>query len=356
MDLYLELYEYVKSTSRQAINFKMNLYSDMEDFHMFKLKLRDEFSKFADDLLSSKYSNCLIYKEIVLNESPIVKMFNDIDIRYLLSKIFYRDDMYYTFSRFVSGLIDGLSINRYKNMDLKVNEMVNKNFKFDTYNGDGRLMQLIVHKTRMNCAKYPEFDRLISSEHFIEDVNYIGFSTEHIFSSYFTKQDFLWIYFEYLMYKKLFFKQYGYEPRKEYLGRYYAIENIVRWVSRYDGDGYGLDDLSVALDFSSENAFEIKKSSSNNYFISDNEIRKIEEFTNYKNLNFYFCGYDTFEYPSFDGRYEPQATFKENIYLLDRDTLRLVNINNPKEYCEVSKNYYRAPSGKESKILIKKNL
>lgn len=337
MDLYLELCNYVAKNSRSMIKLNIDL-GYIYLYNKICYKLRIELTNYLDILLSNKYSGCLNYKKLLLNNSIITDIFNNQNIRYLLSKMCYNKNMYINFDDFIKVLIEKLRITEYKNMDSIITETIKNNYEFDSnnipYENETVYAQYIKRKSALNLDKYREFDRHINSSDFITQSDGYSHDWLHAFKPYMTHEDLDWIYAEYMQFRDLYKNIKNENIDKANIDKYKDINSLIRWISRFDGDGYGFDIMKVNEDFSCENVIEVKQSKIKQYFLTNNEVNMLEKFTNYKNTN-YFVNLSE-NYLDYTNKAMKTMKYNRNVYVLDKDTLKFVNILDSSDRYEIS--------------------
>jgi Holliday junction resolvase len=106
----------------------------------------------------------------------------------------------------------------------------------------------------------------------------------------------------------------------------YDTNKIVRWVSRFNGDGYGYDVLSYDPDTKREKLIEVKAPTGKKIFITNEEVRKAYE-TSKSN----YCDYYVYIYFS-------QKDAKPKVVKLkfDKEKYYFVNIDNPEDIYYIS--------------------
>ena len=89
-------------------------------------------------------------------------------------------------------------------------------------------------------------------------------------------------------------EQLAYEMEIDYLKQYseYNTNELVRWISKNSGDGFGFDVLSYDPIRQREKVIEVKSSITDSYELSENEYRKALDMHNVENTDFYVYEYD----------------------------------------------------------------
>ena len=283
------------------------------------------FREFINILYNKELDNYRIYRKVLLNKCEFSKILFDSEIITLLSK-YYKQD-FSCLDKFITFFINEFKIN----CDLSILQDRIKNVYRFNENG-------ICKNRTVNPDKYKEFDRLMSSSHI---VNFSDLSVS-IYSDPSDSLRMQEVFSEYLIYQTRF------KDLNDNKFEYDSLENKhimtnrnnlkYRWLSKYDGDGYGADLLFVLSDLKKEELHEVKKQlldKSNNYnysIITDTEKKVIDEVLNeYKNTD-YFIDIIKMQFKRFD-TYDFQ-TYK---YVLDKDTGLFIcdSLSEDKSRCEL---------------------
>ena len=115
---------------------------------------------------------------------------------------------------------------------------------------------------------------------------------------------------------------------KEYINSkvIYNTNKIVRWVSRFNGDGYGYDILSYDPDTNREKLIEVKTTQGKNIYISNDEVRKAYETSKSDKCDYYVYVYFS------------KVNDKPKVVKLkfDKEKYYFVNIDNPEDIYIIS--------------------
>ena len=267
------------------------------------------FREFINILYNKELDNYKIFRKIMLNKCEFSKVLFDSEIISLLSK-YYKQD-FSCLETFIIFLIKEFRIE----CDLSIlNDRIVNVFRF---NKKG-----ICENITIDSYKYKEFDLLMNSSRVVNyNDEYVSLFTDPKDSTKIQE-----VFSEYLIYKTKY-KDYNdtlfdYNELEKAHSVYSRDSLKFRWVSKYDGDGYGADLLFLLKDLKKEELREVKKQlldskgSANCYpIVSNNEKKVIDEIlNNYKNTD-YFIDVVSMQFKRFD-----TYDFETLNYKLDKDT------------------------------------
>ena len=119
----------------------------------------------------------------------------------------------------------------------------------------------------------------------------------------------------------------------------YNTNQIVRWVSRFDGDGYGYDVLSYDHEKRREKLIEVKTTEGERFYISNDEVRKAYKSTENENCDYYIYGYI---HGSDDKPLLKKLKF-------DKEKFYFINIDDPEDIYYISAEMYPKKDNDEYK-------
>jgi len=273
----------------------------MDEIGVMEL-LKEELFHFFD-LYDSNYMKENFYlKQLDVKDCPFIKVVNQ--FYYILSCYLGDTKLYRDFPAFIKALVDNYKLPNHEN------------FTYDNYYY-GLLQNNFMKYSEGYNAKYER--------------NLVDYNFPFVNNSYdryeeemrkdipdYNKDGVFWRWAE----RDTFIKE------KEYINSkvIYDTNKIVRWVSRFNGDGYGYDILSYDPDTKREKLIEVKTTLGKDFYISTDEVRKAYETTKSNYCDYYVYGYF----------YQTNAKPKLVKYKFDKEKHYFVNIDNPEDIYYIS--------------------
>ncbi len=339
----------------------------------FREKLGIELFKFLSIISNKDYNNYSNFMEILLNKTDFIKLYKDPKIRYIVINYFKRKKFHEldfelsSINSFVKTIIYYLY-----GVDQKIEIPFLKEKEWEqTYNDELESVYTIplCPHSLLNKEKYNFFDnRYNESVETFKTLyegsfsNLKGFTMEEIMMNF--EQSYSWIYSEYLSHR--FFYKYLNKNivklcdiKKNHDEQY----NINRWVSKYDGDGYGFDHLFIGDYFNigdkKEIGVETKKRYVNTSNLSESEIeeKRFKDFNltytehqkmRYSNMDYFVFLYSIIENNGIN-------YFKSKLLYYDRNINLLYDINKNDDLYDIDENNQFKIISKEKKIMITNN-
>ena len=264
--------------------------------------LKEELSNFFK-LYDKDYMKENFYlKQLEVKNCPFIKVLDN--FYYILACYLGNEKLYRDFPNFMKALVDNYKLPGFENLTCKDYYYGFLQYNFMKYSEDYSSKYervLIDHKFPVVNNTYNSFEEEMRKD--IPD---------------YTKDGVFWRWAE----RDTFLKEKDYIKSKVI----YDTNKIVRWVSRFDGDGYGYDILSYDPETKREKLIEVKTTLGKNIFISNEEVRKAYE-TSKSN----YCDYYVYVYFS-------QENTKPKLIKLkfDKEKYYFVNIDNPEDIYYVS--------------------
>lgn len=230
---------------------------------------------------------------------------------YILSSYFGNEKAYRDFPAYFKLLIDELKIEDYKyklpaDIEEALEDTVGLKIAYD--NKYERTLKDIEYKY---AGHYTDYDKVVKK---IEDGEPI-----------LVDSDDYWVWAEYETYQAELSKMKTFE----------LDEDLVRWVSRYDGDGYGYDILTIDPTNYREKAVEVKAKRNNKVFLNVSEYEYIEKLDEKSRIDYYVYLY------RYD--YEKKKTFIKYLKYTP-DTGVFYNIYDPEEVYTIDTNGFESRS------------
>ena len=245
-------------------------------FFFFLNELKDFITILNDkNLLELK-----MYRKVIINKCEFSKILFDNELFNLFSKYFdYYFKNNYEFIEFL--------IQFYK---------MNCNYLYDLNNNLKNVYRKVYFQEMENKildpTKYILFDKLIKNGSInTDDLYLVGFNCKDNYEVEKMQE----VYAEYLIYKKIYKdienKEVNYNELRELHDRKDDLYNY-RWLSFFDGDGYGADLLFTMKDLKKEELHEVKKrlpkyDGTYEVNVTDNEKNIIDEVRNYNNVDYF---------------------------------------------------------------------
>ena len=210
--------------------------------------LKSDVKTFLSCLYNTSIDNYTYFRRVLLNNEDFSSILTDYECISLLEK-FYNAN-FSNIEQFIEYLIIIYNINQYniKNLSNRLDRVYRKE--------SGRILKNNI----LDPDKYEKFDLLMNNRYInTDDMYLVGFNN----GPEITELKLQEIYAEYVVYKQLF-KNHGTAAlRFDQLNQIHSRKNIhfypYRWLSHFDGDGYGADLLFNIPGLGKEELHEVKK-------------------------------------------------------------------------------------------------
>lgn len=261
-------------------------------------------------------------RKLYLYESEYLKLFKTFG--YELSLFLNNKDAYRHLTKFVKACIDKYNIETFKGLsEYQIELLLNKHIDMSKcYNPNlGKEIVEVVPRIPNNYTNYAVYEEKIKN-------NTLKFND---------KTDFF-VWSEYTTY----ISEYN-----ELTKHYQNVSEYVKWVSRYNGDGYGFDILSYDPISMHEKLIEVKSSHYNYFEITLNEYKTL-----YKTKDLEYCDYYIYFYCIIDN------ILKVSKLKYDKQNNVFVDINNNDIYnieldMTPNKDYPNSYNNKITAVLVK---
>lgn len=238
---------------------------DLNIEQLFMLELEDFISIFED----KRYIYHENLRKIILHECEFMKIYSKFG--YVLSLFLNNKDAYRVFPLFFKECVDHYNIPKYSNYSLEeIHSFINKYIDIATHYDINKKKYYtdVIGKAAQLYTTYSKYDdKFLNKKGTINCLD----------------KDEFFVYSEYEAYCR------------EYYGlSKYNISNLqdyVRWVSRYNGDGYGYDVLSYDVKNNREKLIEVKSGLSERI-----ELTRVEYRTMYNTINKDYTDYYVYKY------------------------------------------------------------
>jgi len=285
-------------------NLKENGYLDkILELYDIPYCLKNELISFFNMLDNPDLNNFPYLRKILLHESDFVKIFRDFG--YIISLYLNNQNCYRVFPLFLKEMIDKFEIDYYK--DLPIEDILNKrmDLKYSYNRNEERNLVEISPKSRNIYTDYSKYEEKIRM------------NTLNIYD---LTEFFIWA------------ENYSYILEYNELKKYpeYNTDCIVRWISKYHGDGYGFDILSYDPILKKQKLIEVKSGKSDLIELSRNELKILYEAVE-NNCDYYIYRY-----------YFNVKTQNLEFYKLKYDAVqeKFIDINNPNNVFYISPYFY----------------
>ena len=237
----LSIVEYINSTHEYSYDYLEELKANktldkMFDSHNIEVLLKKELYDFLYLLDNTNFIYHEYLRKIYIHESEFIKIY--IEFGYLLSLFLNNSKYYRVFPLFFKECVDHYNISNYSNKSLKeIEDLLYKyvDLKISySYKYEKELVD-VVNKTPELYTKYSKYDYKLNNKQIL--INCLD-------------KDEFFVYSEFECYSR----------ELDGLSRFNLScpKDYVRWVSRYDGDGYGYDVLSYDIIKNREKVIEVK--------------------------------------------------------------------------------------------------
>ena len=277
MDLYSEL-----SAIRDTINSnheysyeylcelkENNTLDSMFESHNIASLFRKEFLDFISIFENPNYEYHEYLRKIHLNESSFLNSYGSFG--YLLSLFLNDKNSYRTFPLFFKEAVDYFNIEKYSNITLEeIDRFLNKYLDLDynySYKYERELCD-VIGKVPGMFTTYSKYDYKLNNKQL--PINCMD------------KEEFF-VYSEYEAYARELYNLNSYHVSD--------AEQLVRWVARYDGDGYGYDVLSYDIFENKEKLIEVKSGVGSGFDLTRIEYKTLLSTINNKNSDYYIYRY-----------------------------------------------------------------
>lgn len=277
--------------------------------------LKEELSNFFN-LYDKEYMKENFYlKQLEVKNCPFLKVLEN--FYYILACYLGNEKLYRDFPNFMKALVDNYKLPGYENLTYKdyYYGFLQYNFMKYSENYDDKYERVLIdYKTPYANNSYDSFEEEMRKE--LPNYN---------------KDGVFWRWAE----RDTFLKEKDYIKSKVV----YDTNKIVRWVSRFDGDGYGYDILSYDPETKREKLIEVKTTECERFFISNEEVRKAYETSKSNYCDYYIYGY---------------IRQSNNIPLLkklkfDKEKYYFINIDNPEDIYYISGDIFPKNNEEEDK-------
>lgn len=277
--------------------------------------LKEELSNFFN-LYDKEYMKENFYlKQLEVKDCPFLKVLEN--FYYILACYLGNEKLYRDFPNFMKALVDNYKLPGYENLTYKdyYYGFLQYNFMKYSENYDDKYERVLIdYKTPYANNSYDSFEEEMRKE--LPNYN---------------KDGVFWRWAE----RDTFLKEKDYIKSKVV----YDTNKIVRWVSRFDGDGYGYDILSYDPEKKREKLIEVKTTECERFFISNEEVRKAYETSKSNYCDYYIYGY---------------IRQSNNIPLLkklkfDKEKYYFINIDDPEDIYYISGDIFPKNNEEEDK-------
>lgn len=277
--------------------------------------LKEELSNFFN-LYDKEYMKENFYlKQLEVKDCPFLKVLEN--FYYILACYLGNEKLYRDFPSFMKALVDNYKLPGYENLTYKdyYYGFLQYNFMKYSENYDDKYERVLIdYKTPYANNSYDSFEEEMRKE--LPNYN---------------KDGVFWRWAE----RDTFLKEKDYIKSKVV----YDTNKIVRWVSRFDGDGYGYDILSYDPETKREKLIEVKTTECERFFISNEEVRKAYETSKSNYCDYYIYGY---------------IRQSNNIPLLkklkfDKEKYYFINIDDPEDIYYISGDIFPKNNEEEDK-------
>lgn len=277
--------------------------------------LKEELSNFFN-LYDKEYMKENFYlKQLEVKDCPFLKVLEN--FYYILACYLGNEKLYRDFPNFMKALVDNYKLPGYENLTYKdyYYGFLQYNFMKYSENYDDKYERVLIdYKTPYANNSYDSFEEEMRKE--LPNYN---------------KDGVFWRWAE----RDTFLKEKDYIKSKVV----YDTNKIVRWVSRFDGDGYGYDILSYDPETKREKLIEVKTTECERFFISNEEVRKAYETSKSNYCDYYIYGY---------------IRQSNNIPLLkklkfDKEKYYFINIDDPEDIYYISGDIFPKNNEEEDK-------
>ena len=285
---------------------KEGLLDEILDSLFIDEMLEKELSDFLLILNSKEFDNHSFLRKILLYESDLIKTFRRFD--YVLSLHFNNKEAYRVFPLLFLECVKYFKLPGCDKLTLdKVESTLIKYIDFETaYNPNAnRVLTEISNKPMGLYTDYSLYDEKLNSN---KPINFNDSTEFFVWSEYFT-------------YKREISNASKYVLNK--------CNNYVRWVSRYNGDGFGYDILSYDFENNREKLIEVKSGIGKNFELTETEYRVLNRCINTQNSDYYIYRY----YYNYDSN---ELEFTKLIY--DKEKNIFVDVDSPNNIYHLS--YY----------------
>ena len=230
--------------------------------------IKIEMTKYLDLLFDKDgiYKNYPNIRALLLEKNEFLHLIDNYG--YILSSYFGNEKVYRDFPEYFKLLIDELKIEEYKyklpnDIEEALEDTVGLKIAYDIR------YERTLKDIDFKCAgMYINYDKIVEK---IENGKQIK-----------VKSDEYWVWAEYQAYKHELSK----------MDTFGLSRDLVRWVSRYDGDGYGYDILTIDPVNYREKAVEVKsKSRDSEVFLNISEYEYIEKIDESSKVDYYLYVY-----------------------------------------------------------------
>ena len=282
--------------------------------HNIDYLFKQEFDEFLNILESNRFNNHEYLRRLHLNNCRF--LLTVAQHGYMLSLFLNNKDSYRVFPLFFKECVNHYNIERYKDMSLEDIENLFSNYfeiekKYDYRNE----RNLIIARTKPAglYTTYAKYDEKLNN---MSPINC-------------KDQEEFFVYSEYEAYQRELanISSYNFSEPKE----------LVKWVARYYGDGFGYDVLSFDVKNNKEKLIEVKSSKCNKYELTEGEYHTMLCAVN-NNCDYYVY---TYYYN------EEKNIVKLSILKYDKEKNVLIDINTYEQYLL---NPYFYPDGEKQRF------
>ena len=277
-----------------------NQLDELLKIHNIDYLLQLELNKFINLIDSNNYIYHEYLRKIYLDKCEFVRIFNGFG--YILCLYFDNKDAYRDFPLFFKEATKHYNINKYNDMSIEDIEILLKRYlnlnKYYNLNIDKEVNEVVCRIPEL-YTDYSKYNDKLYNKKTINCLN---------------KEEFF-VYSEYEAYQRELYSLNKLDVTN--------LNEYVRWVARYDGDGFGYDVLSYDIIKNREKLIEVKSSITNNYELTENEYNTMKDTINNNYSDYYIYKY-----------YYDQLTNLINLSILkyDKNNDLFIDINTNEVY------------------------
>ena len=279
----------------------INKIDQLIESNFIDVAFREELLSFLYLLNTDAYNGNEGLRKILLHESNFVKILQNGNYDYILSLYLKNKEAYRVFPLFVRACME--KYNLYDNdIDKKLYEKLDISRCYDP-NSKRNLAEVLPKSTRTD---YNSYDAKLRTCNLKVD-NITDFFVWSEYTAYLEEYNFLSNYKE------------------------YNVNALVRWVSRYHGDGYGYDVLSYDPYNRKEKQIEVKSTRTNYLILTKTELETLYKTQDYNNTDYYIYKY-----------YYDYRTDKINPsrLIFDKERELFFDIANPSDIYRISPRFF----------------
>ena len=290
-------FSYIKLDEMNKNNKLKTLLEENEIDKLFK----EELIRFIGILEDKNLDYHPYLRRLMLHESEYIKIFINKTYNRMLSLYLDSEKSYRNLIIFFRDCVQHYDIEKYKELSLEdIDEILFNNMDLRAWYDLNSQKNLIEVDTRVAelYTNYSNYDYKLSTN----SINVLDKTEFFIWSEWYT-----------------------YINELAQLSKF-GMDNYAKWVSRYDGDGYGYDVLSYDLENKREKLIEVKSGQSSNITLTDTEYNVLKQMENKQHCDYYIYKY---YYTASDN------TIYGIILKYDRYSGLFINIKNPDEKYEI---------------------